>query len=47
MIASLGAGGVVMLTKSKSHWFYVDYHEGEGKDAKSLTVTPVSHWFDQ
>jgi hypothetical protein len=27
MIASLGAGAVVMLTKSKSHWLYVDYHE--------------------
>ena len=25
MLASLGAGAVVMLTKSKSHWFYVDY----------------------
>jgi len=28
MVASLGAGAVVMLTKSKSHWLYVDYHEG-------------------
>ena len=27
MIASLGAGAVVMLTSSKSHWLYVDYHE--------------------
>src|SRR5271169_7021648 len=27
MIASLGAGAVVMLTKSKSHWLYIDYHE--------------------
>lgn len=27
MIASLGAGAVVMLTKSKSHWLYVDYKE--------------------
>jgi hypothetical protein len=27
MLASLGAGAVVMLTKSKSHWLYVDYHE--------------------
>lgn len=26
MIASLGAGAVVMLTKSKSHWLYIDYH---------------------
>jgi len=29
MIASLGAGGVVMLTKSKDHWFTVDYRDGE------------------
>jgi hypothetical protein len=27
MIASLGAGAVVMLTSSKSHWLYVDYRE--------------------
>ena len=27
MIASLGAGAIVMLTKSKSHWLYVDFHE--------------------
>jgi len=27
MVASLGAGAVVMLTQSKSHWLYIDYHE--------------------
>ena len=27
MVASLGAGAVVMLTKSKSHWLYVYYQE--------------------
>ncbi|MGA2169381.1 MAG: hypothetical protein ABSG62_14320 [Terracidiphilus sp.] len=27
MIASLGAGAIVMLTNSKSHWLYIDYHE--------------------
>ena len=27
MIASLGAGAIVMLTKSKSHWLYIDYHD--------------------
>lgn len=27
MVASLGAGAIVMLTKSKSHWLYMDYHE--------------------
>jgi hypothetical protein len=30
MVASLGAGAVVMLTKSKSHWLYVDYHQESG-----------------
>ena len=37
MLASLGAGGVVMLTKSKSHWLYVDYKNSDGS-AKSLVV---------
>jgi hypothetical protein len=27
MIASLGAGAIVMMTKSKSHWLYIDFHE--------------------
>src|ERR1035438_258794 len=27
MVASMGAGAIVMLTKSKSHWLYIDYHE--------------------
>lgn len=27
MVASLGAGAVVMLTESKSHWLYIDYQE--------------------
>jgi hypothetical protein len=27
MVASLGAGAVVMMTKSKSHWLYIDYHD--------------------
>lgn len=36
MVASLGAGAVVMLTKSKSHWLYVDYHQESG--ATSLVL---------
>jgi len=36
MIASLGAGAVVMLTKSKSHWLYIDYHEQN--DLKSVVL---------
>jgi len=27
MVASLGAGAIVMLTKSKSHWLYIEYRE--------------------
>ncbi len=27
MVASIGAGAIVMLTKSKSHWLYIDFHE--------------------
>jgi len=27
MVASQGAGAIVMLTKSKSHWLYIDFHE--------------------
>jgi len=27
MVASLGAGAIVMLTKSKSHWLYIDYRD--------------------
>jgi hypothetical protein len=35
MALSLGAGAVLMATKSKSHWLDIQYHEG---DAKQLTV---------
>ena len=27
MIASVGAGAIVMLTKSRSHWLEIDYHD--------------------
>ncbi len=27
MVASIGAGAIVMLTKSKSHWLYIDYED--------------------
>lgn len=27
MVASLGAGAVVMMTSSKSHWLYIEYHD--------------------
>ena len=27
MVASLGAGAIVMLTSSKSHWLTIEYHE--------------------
>ena len=37
MIASFGAGGIVMLTKSKSYWLYVDYKDARG-NSKDLTL---------
>lgn len=36
MVASLGAGAIVMLTKSKSHWLYIDFHEQDA--AKSIVL---------
>ena len=36
MVASLGAGAIVMLTKSKSHWLYIDFHEQNS--AKSVVL---------
>lgn len=30
MVASLGAGAVVMMTSSKSHWLTVNYHDAGG-----------------
>lgn len=37
MIASLGVGGIVMLTQSKSHWLYVDFKDKDDKPA-NLTL---------
>lgn len=37
MIFSLGAGGVVMLTKEKYHWFYVDFKSPAG-EARTITL---------
>ena len=36
MIGSLGIGAIVMLTKSKSHWLYINFHEQT--NAKSLVL---------
>ena len=38
MVASLGAGAVVMLTKSKSHWLYVYYHQESGPSSLVLRM---------
>lgn len=38
MVASIGAGAVVMLTSSKSHWFTVDYRDGAAP--RSLVMRP-------
>lgn len=37
MIASLGAGAILMATKSKNHWLYVDYKDEKGS-AQTLTM---------
>jgi hypothetical protein len=37
MLASFGAGGIVMLTKSKNHWLYIDYKDA-GSETKNLTL---------
>jgi hypothetical protein len=38
MIFSLGAGAVVMLTKSKSNWLYTDFHEQDSKKTVVLKL---------
>ena len=38
MIFSLGAGAVVMLTKSKSNWLYIDFHEQNEKKTVVLKL---------
>jgi hypothetical protein len=30
-ITPLGVGGLAMLSKSKSHWLYIDFHDQDGK----------------
>ena len=48
MIASVGAGAIVMLTKSKSHWLYVDYHEQSAPKTVVLRMDKkdYNHIFD-
>jgi len=38
MVASLGAGAIVMLTKSKSHWLYIDFHEQGAPKSMALRI---------
>lgn len=38
MLASLGAGAVLMATKSKSHWLDIQYHEGDAKELMVLRL---------
>ena len=38
MVASLGAGAIVMLTKSKSHWLYIDFHEQDAPKSVVLRM---------
>src|SRR5579864_4078752 len=41
MVASLGACAIVMLTKSKSHWLYIDFHEQNAP--KSMVLRMDKH----
>ena len=43
MVASLGAGAIVMLTSSKSHWFTIEYHDGDVP--KTLVLRVDKHEF--
>jgi hypothetical protein len=38
MIASIGAGAIVMLTKSRSHWLEIDYHDQDVPKALVLRM---------
>jgi len=38
MAVSLGAGAIVMGTKTKSHWLAIDYHEGAAKQSTVLQL---------
>lgn len=37
-LTPFGAGGLVMLTKSKSNWLYVDFHDQDGKETVVLKL---------
>lgn len=43
MVASLGAGAVVMLTKSKSHWLYIDYHDHDAARTAVLRMDKTEY----
>jgi len=43
--ASLGVGAVLMFTKGKNHWFYVDYKQGEA--SKELTLKLEKSEYEQ
>ncbi len=43
MAASLGAGAIVMMTKSKSHWLYIDFHEQDAPKSVVLRMDKNSY----
>ena len=43
MVASLGAGAIVMMTKSKSHWLYIDFHEQDAPKSVVLRMDKNSY----
>jgi hypothetical protein len=46
MAASLGAGAIVMATKSKNHWLYVDYKDSAGMP-KDLILKLDKHDYEE
>jgi hypothetical protein len=35
---SLAGGAILMATKTKSYWLYLDYHEGDAKQSTILRL---------
>ena len=38
MVLSLGAGAILMATKTKSHWLAIEHHEGDAKETTVLQL---------
>lgn len=43
MVASIGVGAIVMLTKSRSHWLEIDYHDQDVPKAFVLRMDKTEY----